>query len=114
MITTPFQPLGNTVAIAAGTTAGLGLQANNSAAARLSQQHRIYNANTVVSFVGIGITPALAQAAAVIPTTGAPAGTGVIPIGPGAERVISFPAGSCFSAIATVAGTIYVTPCEGI
>ncbi len=113
MITTPFQPLGNTVAVAAGTTAGLGVQVNNSLTAKLSQQHRIYNGNTVVSFVGIGATPAIAQACAVIPTTGTQ-GTAAIPIGPGAERVISFPAGSCFSAIATVVGTIYVTPCEGI
>jgi len=109
-----FNPIGNTVVVAAAGTAPTGVQApvfekfNPQAAG----QYRFVNAGSNTVFLGTGPTAALAQAAAVAPTAGSP--TAAIVLLPGAIEILRFNIDTFFSGLASSATTVYVTPGQGI
>ena len=69
-----FNPIGNTVVVAATSTAPTGVQAPVFAKfnPQAAGQYRFVNAGSNTVFLGAGPTAALAQAAAVAPTAGTP------------------------------------------
>lgn len=105
-----FSPLGDTISFTAATPAPpAAVQTANNDPTRTSYQYRVVNSGIVVVFLGVGATQAAAEAAALTLAAGS------IPLLQGAVEVLSFPAGSFFTALST-SGTavVYVTPGEGI
>lgn len=109
-----FNPLGNTVAITAASTAPTGVQAGASSTAKaaFAGQYRIVNAGNVTVHLGVGESAAAAQSAAAAATSGSPAAG--IPLVPGAVEVFSFNIDTYFSGKASEDTTIYITPGDGI
>jgi hypothetical protein len=109
-----FNPIGNTVVVAAASTAPTGVQAPVFAKfnPQAAGQYRFVNAGSNTVFLGTGATAALAQAAAVAPTAGSP--TAAIVLLPGAIEILRFNKDTFFSGLASGATTIYVTPGQGI
>jgi len=109
-----FAPLGKTVVIAANPVAPAGLQVpvRTQITAQAVGQYRFVNNGSALVHIGAGPTAALATAAAVAATAGTP-GAG-IPLVAGAVEILRFSVNAYFSAVTTVAGTVYVTPGEGL
>lgn len=110
----PFIPHGNTVVIAANSTAPTGIQApvTDKYDAKATGQMRVVNAGTNTVHLGVGFTASEATANAVAAVTGTP--SKAIPILPGAVEIMRFPVGSFFSGLASSATTVYMTPGQGI
>ena len=109
-----FNPIGNTVVVAAAGTAPTGVQAPvfEKFNPQSAGQYRFVNAGPNIVFLGTGPTAALAQAAAVAPTAGSP--TSAIVLLPGAVEVLRFNKDTFFSGLASSATTVYVTPGQGL
>ena len=109
---TAFFPNGPTVVITANSSAPTAAQIlpTFTAATPPTNQYRVINAGTVVAFLGVGATAAIAatNAAAVTAT-----GNG-IPLVPGAVEVFNFPPISFFTATAASSTTLYITPGQGL
>lgn len=109
-----FNPQGDTVAVAAAATAPLGVQVTWTGV--FSQQEsgivRVVNAGNDTVHLGVGITAAAAQTAAVAATAGNPAAG--IPLVPGAVEVLRFGPNTYFSGYAANNTTIYITPGLGL
>lgn len=110
----PFNPLGETVAITANVAPPAGVQALvyekfNSFA---PGQYRVVNSGTATVHLGVGPTAAKAQGNAVAAVSGNPAPG--IPLLPGAVEILRFTAESYFSAAASGATTVYITPGQGL
>jgi hypothetical protein len=108
-----FNPLGDTVVVAAAAVAPAGVQAPLKAnASRPAGQYRVINGGTNPVFLGIGSTGAIAQANAVAPVAGTPSSAVVLL--PGAVEILSFGEEAFFSGLAAVATTVYITPGTGV
>jgi hypothetical protein len=109
-----FNPQGNTVVVAADSTAPLGVQASVDPrfSAQETGQVRIVNAGTAAVFLGIGSTAAIAQANAVAASAGNPAAG--VPLVAGAVEILRFAPGAYFSGYAASAQTLYITPGQGL
>ena len=105
-----FNPLGNTVAIAAAAIAPVGVQAQ--AYAPGGGQYRVINSGSNTVFLGIGSTAAQAQANAVAPVAGTPSPAVVLV--PGAVEIFSFGDQAFFSGLASAANTVYITQGLGV
>ena len=109
-----FAPLGETVVVAATTSAPTGVQALVSSRldAQGTGQYRITNASALTVFLGVGTTAALATANAVAPVSGNP--SPAIVLVPGAVEILRFARTSYFSGLASAAATVYIVQGEGI
>lgn len=109
-----FNPQGDTIAIAATTTAPDGVQASTHSrfSAQETGQVRVVNAGSVTVFLGFGATAEEAASNAVAAAAGTPAAG--VPLLSGAVEILRFPAGSYFSGYASSAATVYITPGQGI
>lgn len=109
-----FNPQGKTVVIAATTSAPTGLQAlvDTKYTPQATGQFRIVNSGTVTVFLGFGPTAAEAAANAVAPVAGTP--SNAMALLPGAIEVLRFTPNTYFSALASSATSVYITPGEGI
>jgi hypothetical protein len=109
-----FNPQGETVVIAAASTAPTGVQVPSTGV--FSQQEsgivRIVNVGNDTVHIGVGKTAAAAQAAAVAATAGSPAAG--IPMVPGAVEILRFGPNDYISGYAANAATVYVTPGMGL
>ena len=111
----PFNPLGNTVVVAADAVAPAGVAAPVFPAfsAQERGEVRIVNASPNLVHLGVGSSAALAQAAAVAAAAGSPAAG--IPLVAGAVEVLRFGQGAFFSGVSAAgASTVYVTPGQGL
>ena len=104
-----FNPMGNTVAFTANTAAPSAVQATGAGLG--CNQYEVFNAGTVVVFLGWGTTAATANTnATVVTTTGAG-----YPLLPGTDKILSAPPNAYFTGITSSGtATIYVTPGEGV
>jgi hypothetical protein len=109
-----FAPLGQTVVVAAASTAPTGVQAPvfEKFNPQNVGQYRFVNAGSNTVFLGTGPTAALAQAAAVAPVAGTP--SDAIVLLPGAVEILRFNKDTFFSGLASAATTVYVTPGQGL
>jgi len=109
-----FAPLGETVVVAATTTAPTGVQAlvTNRNDALSTGQYRIVNSSANFVFLGVGSTAAIATANAVAPTAGSP--TAAIVLVPNTAVILRFARESFFSGLASSASTVYIVQGEGI
>ena len=109
-----FTPLGQTIVVAATTSAPSGIQAPvyTKFDAQNAGQFRFINNGTVTVFLGTGSTAAEATANAVAPTAGSP--TAAIVLVPGAVEILRFNTGTYFSGLAASATTVYITPGQGL
>ena len=110
-----FAPLGETVVIAATTSAPTGLQVP--VHARLDGQavgqYRVINSSTTNTvFLGFGSTAALAAANAVAPVAGTP--SSAIVLLPSSVEILRFNTNTFFSGLAAAASTVYIVQGEGI
>ena len=107
-----FFPNGPTVVVTANSSAPTAAQIlpNFTAVTPPTNQYRVINAGTVIAFLGVGATAAIAttNSAAVTAT-----GNG-IPIVAGAVEVFNFPPTSFFTATAASSCVLYVTPGQGL
>jgi len=112
----PFAPLGNTVVIAADSSAPTGVQVTTNASVAAdpgyAAEYRIVNTTDTLVHLGVGTSAAAAQAAAVAATAGNPAAG--IPIAPKTVEILRFAPGSYFSGKAASATTVYITPGQGL
>jgi hypothetical protein len=106
-----FNPQGNTVVVAADSTAPTGVQAP-AGTVNPRGQYRVVNAGNVTVHLGVGATAAAAQANAVAATAGNPAAG--VPMVPGAVEILRFNAEAYFSGYSASAATVYITPGEGL
>ena len=109
-----FNPIGNTVVVAAAGTAPTGVQAPvfEKFNAQNAGQYRFVNAGSNTVFLGTGPTAAAASAAAVAPVAGTP--SDAIVLVAGAVEILRFNKDTFFSGLASGATTVYVTPGEGL
>ena len=109
-----FTQLGNTIVVAATTSAPTGIQATvfTKFDAQNAGQYRFVNAGTNTVFIGTGATAAEATANAVAPIAGTP--SAAIPLLPGAIEILRFNQATYFSGLAAAATTVYITPGQGI
>lgn len=109
-----FNPQGNTVVVAADSTAPTGVQVpvGTRYADSLAGQFRVVNAGAVTVHLGVGATAAAAQANAVAAAAGVPAAG--IPMVPGAVEILRFSSTAYFSGYSAAAATVYITPGEGL
>ena len=109
-----FAPLGETVVVAATTSAPTGVQALVSSRldAQGTGQYRITNASSLTVFLGVGTTAALATANAVAPTAGDP--SPAIVLLANTTAILRFARTSYFSGLASGAATVYIVQGEGI
>ena len=109
-----FNPIGETVVVAAAAVAPAGVQAPvyEKFNPQNAGQYRFINNGTTTVFLGTGPTAALAQAAAVAPVAGTP--SDAIPLLPGAVEILRFNNDTFFSGLASGATTVYITPGQGI
>ena len=109
-----FAPLGQTVVIAATTSAPTGVQAlvDSRFDGQGTGQYRIINSSENIVFLGVGSTAAIATANAVAPTAGSP--TSAIVLVPGAVEILRFGREAFFSGLASAASTVYIVQGEGI
>jgi hypothetical protein len=110
-----FAPQGNTIVVAADSSAPTGIQAPvlSRFDAQGTGQYRIINASTTVTvFLGVGGTAAEAQSNTVAPIAGAP--SAAIVLVPGAVEILRFNRTSFFSGLSASAATVYIVPGEGI
>jgi len=109
-----FNPLGDTITFTAAASAPTGVQAPVYAkfSGENAGQYCLVNTGNQTVFIGTGSTAALAQAAAVAPTSGNPASS--IPLPPNAVYVLNFNKESYFSGVCSVDTEIFVTPGQGL
>jgi hypothetical protein len=109
-----FAPMGETVVVAAASSAPTGVQALVEARfdAQSTGQYRIINSSSNIVFLGVGSTAALATANAVAPIAGDP--SPAIVLVPGAVEVLRFTREAYFSGLATSASTVYIVQGEGM
>lgn len=109
-----FNPIGETVVVAAAAVAPAGVQAPvyEKFNPQNAGQYRFVNAGSDTVFLGTGPTAAAAQANAVAPVAGNPSPAVVLV--PGAVEILRFNKDTFFSGLASGATTVYVTPGQGI
>ena len=110
-----FNPTGNTVAITANNPAPTGVTAlpTNPNYTLDVGQFRIANSSTSnVVHLGWGATAAAAATNAAAAASGTPAAG--LPILPGGVEVLRFTPGVFFSAFASSASTVFITPGQGL
>jgi len=109
-----FNPIGETVVVAAAAVAPAGVQAPvyEKFNPQNAGQYRFVNAGSDTVFLGTGPTAAEAQANAVAPAAGNP--SPAIVLVPGAVEIIRFNKDTYFSGLAAAATTVYVTPGQGL
>ena len=109
-----FTQLGQTVVVAATTSAPTGIQAPVYAKfdPQNAGQYRIINAGTTTVFLGTGPTAALSAAAAVAPVAGTP--SEAIVLLAGAVEILRFNQNTFFSGLSSSAATVYITPGQGL
>jgi len=109
-----FNPIGETVVVAAAAVAPAGVQAPvyEKFNPQNAGQYRFVNAGSDTVFLGTGPTAALAQANAVAPVAGNPSPAVVLV--PGAVEILRFNKDTYFSGLAAGATTVYVTPGQGL
>ena len=109
-----FTQLGNTIVVAATTSAPTGIQATvfTKFDAQNAGQYRFVNAGTNTVFIGTGATAAEATAIADAPIAGTP--SAAIPLLSGAIEILRFNQATYFSGLAAAATTVYITPGQGI
>lgn len=109
-----FSPLGETIVVAADTTAPTGIQAPVLVKfdPQNAGQYRLVNAGTNTVFLGTGVSAADAAANAVAPIAGNP--SPAIVLLPGAIEILRFNQSTYFSGLAAAATTVYVTPGQGL
>ena len=109
-----FNPIGETVVVAAAAVAPAGVQAPvyEKFNPQNAGQYRFVNAGSDTVFLGTGQTAASAQANAVAPVAGNPSPAVVLV--PGAVEIIRFNKDTYFSGLAAGATTVYVTPGQGL
>ncbi len=107
-VNAPFTPSGNTVTFTAGTVAPAPVQAASTTLG--GNQYRILNAGSVVAFLGIGTTAALANTNAQVVTSSNTA----IPLLAGTDEIITFVPNAYFTAVTgSSSAVIYITPGDG-
>lgn len=106
----PFQPMGDTVRITAANPAPNPVQVPTAANIQSYGQYRIVNSSNNTVFLGVGGTAASATARAAAITT--PAYTLVML--PGAVEIVRFGNESFFTAFASSASNVYITPGQGL
>lgn len=109
-----FNPIGETVVVAAAAVAPAGVQAPALAKFGIQSagQYRIVNSSANTVFLGVGSTAALAASNAVAPVAGTP--SSAIALLPGAVEILSFGEEAFFSGLASSASTVYVTQGAGV
>jgi hypothetical protein len=109
-----FAPLGNTVVVAATTSAPTGIQAPvyEKFEPQNAGQFRFINAGATNVFLGTGGTAAEATANAVAPVAGTP--SAAIVLLPGAVEILRFNQTTFFSGLSSAAATVYITPGQGL
>jgi hypothetical protein len=109
-----FAPLGDTVVVAATTSAPTGVQAlvSNRNDALGTGQYRIVNSSANYVFLGVGSTAAIATANAVAPVAGTASSATVLV--PNSAVILRFARESFFSGLAGSASTVYIVQGEGI
>ena len=109
-----FTPLGQTIVVAATTSAPAGIQAPVYAKfdPQNAGQYRFINAGTTTVFLGTGSNATDAMANAVAPVAGTP--SAAIVLVPGAVEILRFNQATYFSGLASAATTVYITPGQGI
>lgn len=110
-VSAAFSPMGNTIVIAASTTAPNAAQAISTTIG--GNNYRLINSGNVTVFLGVGGNAATANANATVLTSGNSAPT--VPILSGTDEILSFMPNAWFTGI-TASGnaTVYVTPGDGI
>lgn len=110
-VSAAFSPMGNTVVIAAGTSAPNAVQAISTTIG--GNNYRLINSGNVTVFLGVGGNATAANANAVALTSGNTAFT--VPVLSGTDEILSFQPNAWFTGI-TASGnaTVYVTPGDGI
>lgn len=107
-----FQVQGNTIAIAATTSASTPVQAQTVFAPG-SNRFRVINPSATLVFLSVGDTSAEATANCVIPIPGTP--QNCIPLLPGTDEILTFTQGVYFATITSGGSTtIYITPGDGM
>ena len=110
-----FNPTGNTVAITANNPAPTGVQAlprNPNYTLDVGQFRVVNSSTTLVVHIGWGATAAAAAANAAAAASGTPAAG--LPILPNGVEVLRFTPGVFFSAFASGASTVFITPGQGL
>jgi hypothetical protein len=109
-----FTPLGQSIVVAATTSAPAGIQAPVYAKfdPQNAGQYRFINAGTATVFLGAGASSAEATAKAVAPVAGTP--SAAIVLVPGAVEILRFNQATYFSGLASAATTVYITPGQGL
>jgi hypothetical protein len=109
-----FTPLGQTIVVAATTSAPTGIQAPVYAKfdPQNAGQYRLINAGTTTVFLGTGASAAEATANTVAPVAGTP--SAAIVLLPGAIEILRFNQATYFSGLASAATTVYITPGQGL
>ena len=115
MSTEPFTPQGNTIMVAANTSAPVGVACNARGSVNVAA-YRVANpeANETIwySMVPFGQD---AQAAATIPTGGGTNAKNCMPLPAGGVEVVRGPPGALFSGITrTAQANLFVTPGDGM
>ena len=109
----PFTPTGNTIAIAAATTAPAALQALSTTLG--GNQYMILNSGNVTVFMGSGSNASLANinGGSLVVTAGSNVGS--VPVLANSVKVVSLSPNYYFTA-QTAAGsaTVYITPGDGM
>jgi len=109
-----FAQLGNTIVVAAASTAPTGVQAPVYAKfdGQSAGQYRIINSGATTVFLGTGASAAEATANAVAPVAGTPSAAVVLIVG--AVAILRFNQSTYFSGLSSSAATVYITPGEGL
>ncbi len=107
-VNAPFTPSGNTVTFTAAVTAPTPVQAVSTTLG--GNQYRILNAGSVVAFLGIGTTAALANTNAQVVTSSNIA----IPLLAGTDEIITFVPNAYFTGVTgSSSAVVYITPGDG-
>lgn len=106
-----FTPIGPTLALLPSSPAPAGILAPTPTTGPLVQ-YRIANTGTVTAWMAYGALAAVAQANAVIPSTGTTATSW--PVLPGTVEIFTAPPGQFWSGVTAGASTaVYLTPGRG-
>jgi heptaprenylglyceryl phosphate synthase len=109
-----FSPLGETIVVAAASTAPAGIQAPvlTKFDPQNVGQYRFVNAGTNTVFIGTGASATEATDNAVAPVAGNP--SPAIVLLPGSIEILRFNKDTYFSGLASGATTVYITPGQGL
>jgi len=107
-VSAPFTPSGNTVVFTAATTAPAAVRAVSTTLG--GNQYRILNAGSVTVFMGIGVTAALANSAAVVVTSS----NAAVPLLAGTDEILTFTPNAYFTGVTgSSTAVVYITPGDG-